>query len=183
MDIKCSKLSFNHSASAHFRHSCCEKAETLSVCSCQIHTYRTYQVLCVLGWLRDLSIHHSPWSAVSRGEDGSSKLGPCGRIQLPLSCVWHRRWISVSPTTQTSEDPWSIWAGGCLYLAASQVHALSVIGSLSHSACVGSVFSTIRLGESVCVCVCGGGGAQRKEGISAQQLLMRLSRSKQLKVF
>lgn len=79
--------------------------------ACVLTAECTYRVLCVLAWLRDLSIHHSPWSAVSRGEDGSSKLGPCGQIRLPLSCVWHRRWISVSPTTQTSEDPWSIWAG------------------------------------------------------------------------
>lgn len=82
MDAKCSKLSKvsenNSSHLAHFRHARCERAETPPACSCQIHTYRTYRVLCALARLRDLSIHHSPWSAVSRGEDGSSKLGPCG---------------------------------------------------------------------------------------------------------
>lgn len=74
----------------------------------------------------------------------------------------------MSPTTQTSEDPQPIWAGGCLYLAASQVHAPSVIGSLSNSACVGSVFSTIHPGEGgeLCMYVCVYGGDKRKEGIS-----------------
>lgn len=133
-------------------------------------------------WLRDLPIHHSPRSAVSRGEDGSSKLGPRGRIRLPLSCVWHRRWVSVSPTTQTSEDPPAQSGPGVAFTSPP----LSVIGSLSHSACVGSVFSTICLpGRGWCERVCvGGGGSQRKEGIGVQQLLlMRLSRSKQLKAF
>lgn len=134
-------------------------------------------------WLRDLPIHHSPRSAVSRGEDGSSKLGPRGRIRLPLSCVWHRRWVSVSPTTQTSEDPPAQSGPGVAFTSPP----LSVIGSLSHSACVGSVFSTICLpGRGWCerVCIGGGGGSQRKEGIGVQQLLlMRLSRSKQLKAF
>lgn len=72
------------------------------ICSCQnVHI----GFFVCLGWQQDLPIHHSPWSAVSRGEDGSSKLGPCRQIRLPLSCVWHRRWISVSPSTQTSEHP------------------------------------------------------------------------------
>lgn len=132
-------------------------------------------------WLRDLPIHHSPRSAVSRGEDGSSKLGPRGRIRLPLSCVWHRQWVSVSPTTQTSEDPPAQSGPGVAFTSPP----LSVIGSLSHSACVGSVFSTICLpGRGWCERVCVGGGSQRKEGIGVQQLLlMRLSRSKQLKAF
>lgn len=56
-------------------------------------------------------LHSSlPMVSCQQRVDGSRKLGPCKQIWLPLSCVWHRRWISVSATTQICEDPRSVWA-------------------------------------------------------------------------
>lgn len=127
--------------------------ETLTVCSCQnIHIER---FVCSAGYVTP-SIHHSPWSAVSRGEDGSSKLGPCGRIWLPLSCVWHRRWISVSPSPQTSEDPRSIWARDAFTLPPLRFMLCPLLGHCLTERVWGSVFSTIHLGGGsggVCACV------------------------------
>lgn len=139
-------------------------------------TYRTYRVLC--GYVTSPFITpHGQLSA--EGGDGSSRLGPRGRIRLPLSCVWHWRWVSVSLVTRTSEDPLAqSGQGGCLYLAASQVHALSVIGSLSLSACVGSVFSTTSLPGRVggeCVFVCEGGEGQKRRRVSVFSSFFRWS--------
>lgn len=76
----------------------------------------------------------------------------------------------MSLATRMSEDPLAqSGQGGCLYLATSQVHALSVIGSLSLLACVGSVFSTSSLPGRVggeCVFVCEGGEGHRRRGVS-----------------